>query len=141
MIAVLCVSPQRDWIRLYFRLHADANINATYVLEFLKILSRQLRSPMILLWDRFLAHRAKIVQSYIQGSQGLYSEFLPPYAPELNPVENVWGYLKRNPMANDAPYDLLSLTKKTRRHGHSLQKKQDLLRSFVKHTPLFLRLK
>jgi transposase len=68
---------------------------------------------VILLWDRFLAHRAKKVQSYIQGSQGLYSEYLPPYAPELNPVENVWGYMKRNPMANDAPYDLLILTKKS----------------------------
>ena len=96
---------------------------------------------MILLWDRFLAHRAKKVQSYIQDSQGLYCEFLPPYAPELNPVENVWGYMKRNPMANDTPYDLLTLTKKARRHGYYLQKKQNLLRSFVKHTPLFLRLK
>jgi len=27
-----------------------------------------------------------------------------------------------------------------RRHGRSLQKKQNLLRSFVKHTPLFLPL-
>jgi hypothetical protein len=96
---------------------------------------------MILLWDRFLAHRAKKVQFYIQGSQKIHSEYLPPYAPELNPVENVWGYMKRNPMANDAPYDLLILTDKARRHGYSLQKKQNLLRSFVKHTPLFLRLR
>lgn len=141
VIAVLCVSPQRDRIRLYFRLHPDANINATYVLDFLKNLSRQLKSPMVLLWDRFLAHKAKTVQSYIRSSKGLHSEFLPPYAPELNPVENVWGYMKRNPMANDAPYNLSTLAKKARRHGHSLQKKQNLLRSFVKHTPLFLRLK
>jgi transposase len=142
VIAVLCVSPGRDQIRLYFRLHPDANINATYVLDFLKNLSRQLKSaPMIVLWDRFLAHRAKRVQSYIQQTRGLYCEYLPPYAPELNPVENVWGYMKRNPLANDTPYDLFSLTRRTRCHGYSLQKKQNLLRSFVKHTPLFLRLK
>ncbi len=122
VIAVLCVCPQRDRIRLYFRLHPDANINATYILDFLKDLSRQLKSPGIVLWDRFLAHKAKKIQSYIKDSKVLYSEFLPPYAPELNPVENVWGYMKRNPMANDASYDLLTLTKKTRHHGYSLQK-------------------
>ncbi|MBW1936539.1 MAG: transposase [Deltaproteobacteria bacterium] len=141
VIAVLSVSPGRDRIRLYFRLHPDANINAPYVLDFLKNLSRQLKSPMVLLWDLFLAHKAKRVQSYIRSSKALHSEFLPPYAPELNPVENVWGYIKRNPMAHDAPYDLLTLAKKARRHGYSLQKKLNLLRSFVKHTPLFLRLK
>ena len=140
-IAALCVSPERDRVQLYFRLHPDANINATYVLDFLKNLSQQLKCPMVLIWDRFMAHKANKVQSYIRGSKTLHSEFLPPYAPELNPVENVWGYMKRNPMANDAPYDLLSLTKKARRHGFSLQKKQNLIRSFVKHTPLFLRLK
>jgi transposase len=122
VIAVLCVSPARDQIRLYFRLHPDANINASSVLDFLKNLSRQLNAPMILLWDRFLAHRAKKVQSYIQNTRGLYSEYLPPYAPELNPCENVWGYMKRNPLANDTPYDLFSLTQRTRRHGYSLQK-------------------
>jgi len=141
VIAALCVSPQRDRIHLYFRLHPDANINATYVLEFLKNLSRQLKSPMVLLWDRFLAHKARKVQYYIRDSQTFHSEFFPPYAPELNPVENVWGYTKRNPLANDAPYDLSTLTTKVRRHGRSLQKKQNLLCSFVKHSPLFLRLK
>jgi transposase len=25
---------------------------------------------------------------------------LPPYAPELNPVENVWQYLRQNKLAN-----------------------------------------
>jgi len=73
---------------------------------------------MILLWDRILVHRAKKAQSYIQGFQGLYCEYLPPYVPELNPVKNVWGYLKNNPMANDAPCDLLILTKKAHPNGH-----------------------
>ncbi len=26
--------------------------------------------------------------------------FLPPYAPELNPMENVWAYLRANKLAN-----------------------------------------
>jgi transposase len=67
--------------------------------------------------------------------------FLPPYAPELNPVENVWSYLKTKSMVNDATFDLNDLTKSTRYHSNKLQKRELLLRSFMKHTPLFLRLK
>jgi len=96
---------------------------------------------VILLWDRFLAHRARVVQAYIAKNKSWRSEFLPPYAPELNPVENVWNYLKSNSMANEVLYDLENLTKAARRHSRGLQRRQPLLRSLLKHTPLFLRLK
>lgn len=139
-MATLVVSPQRDRVRLYFRLHPNANINAASVLEFLQHLSRHLPGPVILLWDRFLAHRARIVQAYIAKKAGWHSEFLPPYAPELNPVENAWNYLKTISLANQALFDLATLTKTAKRHGHALQRRQQLLASFIKHTPLFLRL-
>lgn len=140
VIAAICIAPLRDRIHLYFRLHPDANINASYVSDFLKSLSRQLKGPSVLVWDRFLAHRAKAVKSLIYRSN-IYPFFLPPYAPELNPVENVWSYLKINPMANLALPDVESLTSTARNHGRSLQRKQNLLRSFVKHAPLPLRLR
>ena len=139
-IAALCVAPGKDRIHLYFRLHSDANINAPRVSNFLKLLKRQLKKRMVLIWDRFLPHRAKTVQSVIRNGR-IHSFFFPPYAPELNPVEQVWGYLKINPMANLAAFDVESLAKTTRSHGRSIQKKPNLLHSFVKHTPLSLRLK
>ena len=140
-IATLVVSPQRDRLRLLFRLHPNANINAPAVLSFLQALKCHLRTPVILLWDRFLAHRARIVQTWIGKKRSWRSEFLPPYAPELNPVENVWNYLKSNSMVNKALCNLESLTKEARRHGRGLQRRPRLLRSFMKNTPLFLRLK
>jgi transposase len=141
-IAVLCISPKRDLVSLYFRLHPEANVNGELVLQFLKHLRKQLKNhPLILVWDRFLAHRAKKVQSHITNLKHLSAEYLPPYAPELNPLENVWGYLKMNPLVNDPRQDVLSLAKTARRHGKSIQHQQLLLRSFVKHTPLFLRLR
>jgi len=139
-IAVLIVSPHRDRVRLVFRLHPNANINAASVLSFLQHLSRHVHGPIVLLWDRLLAHRARIVQAYIAKKGTWRSEFLPPYAPELNPVEYTWNYLKTNSMANETIYDLGMLTKTARRHGRALQRRERLLRSFMKHTPLFLRL-
>jgi len=59
----------------------------------------------------------------------------------INPVEYVWSYLKMNPMANFAPVDIDTLVSITRHHSRSLQRKQQLLRSFIKHRPPSLRLK
>jgi transposase len=140
VIAALCVAPNRHRLHLYFRLHPGENIKAPLVKDFLYNLLHQLHTPLILIWDRFLAHRAKTVRSLIRKTPCLYAFFLPPYAPELNPVENVWGYMKTNSMANLTPLDLNSLTQTTRTHGRSLQRKQNLLRSFLNHCPLSLRL-
>lgn len=62
--------------------------------------------------------------------------FLPPYAPELNAIEYLWGYLKMNPLANDPIIDADDLTLRTRCHARSLQSRQMLLKSFVQHSPL-----
>jgi len=140
VIAALCIAPKRDRIHLYFRIHSDANINALCVSAFLNTLKRQLKKRVVLVWDRFLPHRAKIVQSVIH-KRCIHSFFFPPYAPELNPVEHVWGYLKMNPLANLTAVDVEALADTTRCNGRSIQRKQNLLRSFVKHAPLPLRLK
>jgi hypothetical protein len=141
VMAALCVAPDRRMVHLYFRLHPDINITAPLVVEFLRTLVKQLRGPMVLIWDRLLAHRAKIVTSFIHSRPGIYPVFLPAYAPELNPVENVWGYLKMNPLANWASWDIESLATTARHHGKSIQRKPNLVRSFIHHCPLFLRLR
>jgi transposase len=140
-ISALVVSPRRDRVQLFFGLHPNANIDSAAVLTFLKNLNRHLQCPISLIWDRFMCHRAKRVQNFIAQQEDWQLNFLPPYAPELNPVENVWSYLKTKSMVNDAAFDLDALTRSTRYHSRTLQKRETLLRSFLKHTLLFLRLK
>ena len=96
---------------------------------------------MVLIWDRLNAHRAVRVQTFLADHPQLVTEFFPPYAPELNPVEYVWGYLKLNPLANLAFFDLEELTTTARSQTRSLQRKLGLLRSFLRHSPLSLRLR
>ncbi len=140
-IGALCVPPERDDVRLYFRLHPNANINAERVVDFLGQLLVQVDAPMVLIWDRLNAHRAYLVQDFLRAHRQLATEFFPPYAPELNPIEYVWGYLKLNPLANLAFFNLEELTTTARSQTRSLQRKPDLLRSFLRHSPLSLRLK
>lgn len=140
-IAALCVNPNQDHLNLYFRLHPNKNINSDLVIDFLRNLIRQLNSPIVLIWDRLRAHRSKKVQKFIDKAKDLHVFLLPAYAPELNPVENVWSYLKYNSLANFAPLDLEELNETTRSSARSIQRRQNLLRSFMKHSPLFLCLK
>ena len=65
-------------------------------------------------------------------------EWLPAYAPELNPDEQVWNHAKYTDLANFIPDDVLHL-------GHTLadslrrtRSQQNLLRSFFKHARLSL---
>ena len=138
VIAALCVAPKRDRVRLYFRLHQDANIRTPHVCDFLGQLSRQLGEPIVLIWDRLQAHRSKRTQAFLDRHREIHTAFLPPYAPELNPVEGLWSYLKMNPMANVALFDVDSLALTARRHARSVQRKERLLRAFFRHCGLSL---
>ena len=137
VIAALCVDFNSDRLHLYFRLRPEQNINADAVIEFLRHLLRQLDSPVVLIWDRLMAHRAVKIKRFINNRAQVHFFFLPPYAPELNPVENLWGYLKMNPLANYAATDVDSLAATTRHHARSVQRRPNLLVSFLKRSPLF----
>lgn len=136
----MCVSPARDRVHLYFRLHPQTNIATPQVIDFLRQLRRQVRSPLVIVWDRLNAHRGKAVSDFVRRTSTISAVLLLAYAPELNPVEMVWAYLQTNPLANLPFLDLATLTATTRHHGRRLQRKQLLLRSFIRHSPLPLRL-
>lgn len=75
----------------YFQLH-PGTIKTPQVIEFLQALRRQIRQPLLIVWDRLPAHRSAPVRRYVESSQGrLVTAFLPAYAPELNPVEYLWA--------------------------------------------------
>jgi len=56
---------------------------------------------MLIIWDGAPIHRNVLVRDYIQATKGrIQVERLPAYAPELNPVEYMWGHLKSHEIAN-----------------------------------------
>lgn len=136
VIAALTVSPQRRRVGLYFSLGADVNVHTEWMIYFLRGLARQLRGPIIVVWDHLPVHKACRVTDFVAQHPRLRTVLLPPYAPELNPVEVFWAYLKTNPLVNLAPEDTEQLRRIARRHTHRIRRQQNLLRSFVRSTPL-----
>jgi transposase len=84
----------------YFQIFEEA-IKSEQIIEFLKHLLRYIEGDILLIWDRLPAHRSKITQQFIRDQKGrLEIEYLPPYAPELNPVEYIWAHCKQHELPN-----------------------------------------
>ena len=70
------------------------------------------------MWDRLPAHRSALVREFIALSQGhIETEYLPGYAPELNPVEYIWAYWKQHELLNVCPNDYWLSPSFTTRHA------------------------
>ena len=78
-----------------FRLH-EGSIKKEEIVEFLKALKAHLSQPLLVIWDGLKAHKSRLVRDYLDSLHGhIQIAFLPPYAPDLNPVEYLWAWLKR----------------------------------------------
>lgn len=72
-------------------------VNGSVFVGFLKRLMHNARQPIFLILDGGSFHRSQPVRDYVASLGGkLRLFFLPPYAPELNPDEQVWKYVKHH---------------------------------------------
>jgi transposase len=101
MSAALCFRPDASDASLVFGMKAGS-YNEDSLMEFLTELHRHLDGDKVtLIWDGLPSHRSRAMQRFIKEQrQWLVVERLPGYAPDLNPVEQVWGNLKGGELAN-----------------------------------------
>ena len=109
VIGAVSVSPTARHLGLYSATLPDGFFTAEEVVKFLRDLLKHLRGKVIVVWDRGPNHRGPVVREFLRRNRRLRLELLPPYAPELNPVEQVWGWLKFGQLANFVPDGLADL--------------------------------
>src|SRR3989338_5631143 len=68
-----------------------------------KLLDRHPQKRIVVYLDKGPVHRSKAVQKFLREHPRLEIRFLPPYSPELNPVEHWWGY-KRMKFLNNRSF-------------------------------------
>lgn len=108
VIAALFYRPRSGRMSLTFSIH-DHNIKTADFIEFLRQVRRQTRQPILLVCDRLNVHRSAVRQLHEEGANWLAVEWLPPYAPDLNPVEAVWQHAKYADLPNCVPEDTSEL--------------------------------
>jgi transposase len=122
--------------QFYFRLF-PGSIKGPQIVEFLAALNRQIPGPLLIVWDGLKAHKSKVVRQYIERDEvDIQLAFLPAYAPELNPVEYLWGYLKTHEIGNLCARKLTQVSDFARRRLRSMQRRPMLVTAFWKQAEL-----
>lgn len=135
-IGAVAWRPGQPTTRLFLTLH-PGNIDSSRSVDFLRNIRRHVRGPVVLVWDRLPAHRSRETLGHVQEqSTWLTVEYLPAYAPELNPVEPLWSSLKGKHAAN-YPADMIDeLDAHLRRSIRRVRRCSDIGLGFIKHAQL-----
>jgi transposase len=104
------------------------------VVRFLKHLMCHIGGKLLIIWDGAPIHRAKEVKVFLAAGAAsqLRLEELPGYAPDLNPAEGVWNYLKFVELRNVSCHDQGELKHEVRLAIARLRHKPSLIRGFLK---------
>jgi transposase len=118
--------------RLFMTTYQHA-ITSKEVIKFLGQLLRMISGLLLIIWDGIPTHRSKAVKAYLSAgaAQRIHLVQLPGYAPDLNPVEWVWSYLKMVDLANIACDSLPELDGYIHKAKKRLQRKPQVIQAFV----------
>jgi transposase len=140
VIGAITISPARRRLQSYVAMHPNVSIKQPEIIAFLRAQMRHRRGPIIVIWDRLNVHRGVSVKAFVEKHPRLQLEELPAYAPDLNPVEGMWGHGKGHKLANYCPNSVDELSKTAHDKFSEYQQEQDLLKGFIRHTKLPIRL-
>jgi len=110
--------------------HPDSYVRGEQAAAFLhRVLAEYPAGPVDVVWDNLQAHKSPIVKEVLAQHPRLTLHYLPPYAPDLNPVEWVWCLAKHHRMANHAIAEVDQLHAVAKRHLDDIAADQQLLLS------------
>ncbi len=112
--------------------------NDKRLIEFLCDLKKHMRGQkVILIWDGLPAHKSRKMKQYLESQRvWLQIETLPGYSPDLNPVEDLWGNIKGQELANRCVAGL-GEAEASVRSGMERVRLSKLPFSFLHHAGLF----
>lgn len=123
--------------KLYTRQQATP-LRGPDIVRFLRHLMRHIEGNLLVIWDGLPAHRSQPVKAFLQqgAARRLHLERLPAYAPDLNPDEGVWNYLKNVELRNVCCHDLDELRGEYRKAVARMRHKVPVIQSFFQQAGL-----
>jgi transposase len=107
------------------------SFTAAWFAAFLQRFMRRRRGPVVIVLDKHPVHVSAAVVRLAERSEGrLRLEYLPAYAPELNPQEHAWRYAKRTGTSRTPLREGESISERAVRDLAAMQKKPRRIRSF-----------
>ncbi|MFJ3279471.1 transposase [Streptomyces halstedii] len=100
---------------------------------------QQLDGPIVLIRDNLNVHKAAGLREFAESRDWLTIYYLPPYAPDLNPVEGIWSLLRRGWLSNVAFSTPEHLVQTVRRGLRHIQYRSHLIDGCLTETGLTIR--
>ena len=120
IIAALSVAPTLRRSGLYWLADPKNYVSAETVGKFLRERLKPLRGRVIVVWDGGSNHKGPLIRAFCACHPRLHLERLPAYAPDFNPVEEVWSHLEYGQLPNFVPASLSHLDQTVRSHLQSV---------------------
>ena len=137
----LLLTPLRDRLSFAYQTLVNDYFSNVEVAEFLSGALQWRSEPLVVIWDSGSMHKGGPIRELVAESKGrLDLEPLPPHAPMLNPVEQVWTWLKYSRLCNFPPQDALHLNEVVIREIDAIRDDQERLRNFFHASDLPLPL-
>ena len=123
--AISAITPQGK----LFMMVQDTAFKGPTIVRFLRHLLRHISGKLLIIWDGLPAHRGQAVKDFLAegGTRRIHLMRLPGYAPDLNPDEGVWHYLKHVEMKNLCCHDFTELRDELRKATVRLRHKTDVI--------------
>jgi transposase len=122
--AISAITPEG---KLYTSVQSKA-FDGNSVVGFLRHLLRHVGGKLLVIWDGLPAHRSKEVGRFLsETGDHVHLERLPGYAPDLNPDEGIWQYLKNVELAGICCRSLRELRQQLRLAIERLRHKRDVI--------------
>lgn len=116
--------------RVLSRIHIST-VRTPQIVGFLDHLHRHVKGRVLVVWDGLAAHRAAAVREWLAEHPRFSAVRLPAYAPELNPVEGLWAWLKGTQLANVCAGLLGPVLERARRGFKRARRRPSLLLGFL----------
>jgi putative transposase len=136
VIGGVSISPRNQQLGFYFATDPGGFFTADKVVWYLGELLKHLRGHVVVVWDNGGNHKGPIIREFLQRHRRLRLELLPPWAPDHNPVEAVWSWLKYGQLANYTPAKISELNNSIVDRLMALRSNSGLLRALWERSHL-----
>jgi transposase len=112
-----------------YMMEQERSFKGEDAVRFLRHLLRQVPGKLLVIWDHSPIHRSRAVKDFLASGAAsrVQLEQLPGYAPDLNPEEGVWKYLKCVELKNLCCQHRAELKTELRKAEERLRRKRDVI--------------
>ena len=123
----------------YFEVREQEGFKQKGMTRFLDNTRKAMRKDLLLVWDNAPCHKSQTIKEYLsrqdKENPKIWMTNIPPYSPELNPIEQLWAYLKKK-LTNQFFKTTKELKIAVVKELDKIKGNKNLIKSFFRHEDL-----